>query len=119
MVIAGMVIAVIGSAIYMSSGGYADKTCLLSELWSGKETHEIWEKCAGEIPQGHWYLSKLGYGDAIAMLGIAVSCFAAITGMWGATFAMFREKEIFYAILALIVAVLLTLCALGIISVKH
>jgi uncharacterized membrane protein len=71
------------------------------------------------MPHGHWYLGKLGYGDAIAMLGIAVSCFAAVIGMWGATFAMFRDKEKLYAAFALIVALLLTLCALGIISVKH
>ncbi|AEA46460.1 DUF1634 domain-containing protein [Archaeoglobus veneficus] len=121
MVIVGMVIAIAGSFIYLTSGGYVDSECLLAHLWAGADVHTIWEECAGidEVPHGHWYLGMLGYGDAIAMLGIAIACLAAVVGMWGSVAAMFKEKEMLFAVFALVVAVILTLAAMGVITLKH
>ena len=57
--------------------------------------------------------------DAIAMLGIAIGCLAAMFGMWGAFFQMLRRGRKLYLIFALVIAVILTLSALGIISLEH
>jgi hypothetical protein len=121
LVIIGMLVAIAGSAMYLTAGGYVDQTCFLGHLWKGDDVHTIWEECAGvsEVPHGHWYIGMLSYGDAVAMLGIAIGCFAAVIGMWGAFLGMLRSKESIYIIFALIVAIILLLSALGIISLKH
>lgn len=119
-VIAGMVIAIAGTAIYMTGTGFVDKDCILEELWAGAPADEVWEKCAGvETPHGHWYLTKLGMGDGIAMAGIALGCLAAVIGMWGAFFGMLRDKGGIYIAFALVVAIILTLSAAGLIALKH
>ena len=117
----GMMVAVVGSGIYLYSGGYVDATCLLNHLWQGADTHTIWEECAGvkEIPQGHWYLGMLHQADAIAMLGIAIGSVAAVFGMWGAFIGILRSREKMYIVFALIIAVILTLSALGVITIAH
>ena len=117
----GVMIAVVGSAIYMTTQGYVDKSCLLGHLWQGADIHTIWGECAGvsEPPHGHWYLGMLSKPDGIAMLGIAISCLAAVFGMWGAVFQMVRSKGRLYLILALIIAVIITFSALGILSLAH
>ena len=117
----GMIIAIVGSAIYMGSEGYANKTSLLENLWEGVDARTIWEESAGatETPEGHWYFCKLSQGDGIAMLGIAIGSLAAVFGMWGAFVVMLRSKERLYLVLSLIIAVILTLSALGILSLEH
>ena len=116
-----MIVSIVGSVMYMASEGYVDKASLLDHLCRGDDIHTIWGECAGvsETPQGHWYLGMLHQPDAIAMLGIAIGCLAAVFGMWGAVFQMARSRGRLYLIFALIVAVVLTLSALGIISLKH
>lgn len=126
-VIAGTVIAIIGSTMYLAGAGLVEKSCFLENLWAGcvSETggsigcdaSTIWERCAGmHMPHGHWYVNYLGYGDAIAMAGIAIGCLAAVVGMWGAFVGMLRSKEKVYIILSLIVAIILTASAAGLLS---
>lgn len=119
--IIGVVIAIVGSAIYMTSGGYLDKVSLLNHLWRGSDCQTIWKECAGlaEVPRGYWYLGMWSYGDAIAMLGIAVASIAAVVGMWGAFVATVRRREWIYVIFSLAIAAVLTLSALGIIALKE
>lgn len=121
LLIIGVLIAIVGSVIYMASHGYIDKTHLLAALWRGEDIHTIWRECVGvsAAPEGRWYLSVLPQPDAIAMVGISVSCLAAVFGMWGAFVQMVRSRGRLYLILALIIAVILTLSALGIISLGH
>jgi hypothetical protein len=119
-VLAGMVIAIAGSVIYLSGTGYVGKQCILNEMWEGSDVSTIWEECAGkEVPHGHWYINRLSYGDGIAMAGIALGCLAAVVGMWGAFVGMIREKGGIYVAFSLIVAIILTLSAAGIIQLKH
>lgn len=120
LMIIGLVIAVVGSGIYMASDGYLDKATLLNCLWRGDDCRTIWKECAGltEIPRGHWYLGALPCGDAIAMLGIAISAMAAVVGMWGAFVGTLRRREGIYIIFALVISVILTLSALGIIHLE-
>jgi len=120
--IIGMVIGILGMVMYLAGAkSFSDPTSLISHLWAGHDLHTIWEESAGEVVHGHWYLGKLSYSDALAMLGIAICCLAAIFGTWGAAFTMLRgkEKQYLYVLFSLTCAVLLTLCALGVISLKH
>ena len=121
LLIIGVIIAIVGSVIYMATQGYVDKTCLLDRLWQGDDIHTIWGECAGVsgTPQGHWYLGMLSQPDGIAMLGIAISCLAAVFGMWGVAFQMVRSRGRLYLVFALLIAVVLTLSALGILSLEH
>ena len=120
LVLLGVVIAIVGLAIYMVTDGFVNKEAMLGSLWDGADVNAVWEQSSGvnEAPQGHWYLRFLS-GDAVAMVGIAIASLAAVIGMWGAFFGMVRSKGGIYIFFALTVAVVLTLSALGIISLKH
>jgi hypothetical protein len=117
--VAGVLIAIVGLGIYLGSPGYIDKSSLLSYLWSGSSCQTIWKDIGGSGQVVSWFSSikMLHKGDMLATLGIAISGFGAVFGMWGATFQMFRGgKRKTYLIFALIIAIVLTLSALGIIS---
>jgi hypothetical protein len=118
--ISGMVIAIIGSVMYLVSGGYFNESSLLADLWRGDAVQTIWKECVGvnSVPHGAWYLGRLAQGDCLAMLGIAVACAAGVIGMWGAVFGLLRSKGGIYIVFALVVAVILTLSALGIVSIQ-
>lgn len=118
-VLVGILVAIVGMIMYFTSDGYFNQEILLDGLWDGKVVDDIWAGAAGvDIPHGHWYmsLSLLSHGDVVAMLGIAICCFAAVIGMWGALVGAVRSGERLYAVLALIIAVILTLSAVGIVS---
>jgi hypothetical protein len=117
-VMAGIAVAIVGMIVYFTSDGYVAKECLLEMLWAGEEVEAIWQECAGaeEIPGGHWYLGVLSKGDGIAMLGIAITAVAAVFGMWGALWGTVRSGERLFAVFALIVAVILTASAIGLVS---
>ena len=120
LVLIGVIIAIVGSVIYMTSDGFVNKEAMLESLWDGADVDTVWEKSSSldEAPQGHWYLRRLS-GDTVAMFGIALACLAAVVGMWGALFGMVRSKGGIYIIFTLIIALVLTLSALGVISLKH
>ncbi|MFW6127825.1 MAG: DUF1634 domain-containing protein [Halobacteriota archaeon] len=132
-ILVGTVIAIIGLAIYLvapSEEVAVEKGCFLENLWAGCESEggravgcdadTIWERCSSmDRPHGHWYIGYLGYGDGLAMAGIAIGCMAAVVGMWGASIGMIRRKEIVYIILSLLVAIILTLSAAGLLSLGH
>ena len=119
--IAGLIIGTIGIVISLIGSSVMDTSKMVTYLWEGKSIEEIWKEAAGqEVPHGHWYLKKLSYGDAIAMLGIAVMSIAGVIGMWAsAIIALVKDKDKLYGSLAVIVAVILLLCAAGVIAVKH
>ena len=125
LLLAGMVIAALGLAMYMKSGGYIDSSCLLDRLWGAYDVDAIWKECAkgGGAVKGHWYLDLLKRGDGVAMLGISVSCMAAVFGVWGASFTMMRGRQRrcddvprLYLGLSLAISMILTLSLLGVIS---
>ena len=121
-VLVGILVAIVGMIMYFTSDGYFNQEILLDGLWGGEVVEDIWANAAGveDVPHGHWYLSTslLSNGDVVAMLGIAICCVAAVVGMWGALVGTVRSRERLYAILALIIAVILTLSAVGIISLE-
>ena len=119
-VMAGILVAIVGMIMYFVSDGYFNEGCLLESLWEGKDVETIWHECAGvsSVPQGHWYFSLLSHGDVIAMLGIAITAVAAVFGMWGAFIGTIRSGERLFALFALIVAVILTLSAIGVLKLE-
>jgi hypothetical protein len=119
-VMIGIIVAMTGMIMYFTSDGYFNEACLLDNLWEGKDVETIWEECAGvtSMPQGHWYLGLLSYGDVIAMLGIAIISLAAVVGMWGAFIGTVRSGERMFAVFALIIAVILTLSAIGVLKLE-
>jgi len=118
--IVGMVVSIAGTVIYLTDSGLLNARCTLDLLWNGKSIHEIIEHCGtvGEL-SGHWYLSHLPKGDAIAMLGISICSMAAVVGIWVACVFTARERDYKYVFFAFVVALILTLCVTGVIALKH
>lgn len=121
--IIGMVIGIVGLAIYLSSGGVMSPD-MISDLLSGKNSTVLWEKhsIVRKMPESpHWYVNYIDRGDAIAMLGIVICGMSAIVAMWATTVTLFvkREVKIFYGIFALVVSIIMSLAAIGIISLHH
>ena len=121
-VMVGLLVCIVGMSMYFISGGCFDSEILLDSLWEGKVVEEVWAEasCVGDLPEGHWYLNLdlLSHGDVIAMVGVAILCSAAVVGMWGAFVGTVRSRERLYAVLALIIAVILTLSAIGILTLE-
>ena len=123
--LAGVIIALVGVGWYLTGGkNTIDPDLFLARLWAGDTPQEIWEKSGTTILYGHWYLKHLNRSDALALLGISIVCLGAVAGMWGAFIGMLiskKEKErgmyTLYVTLVVIMAVLLTLSAAGIISI--
>lgn len=114
----GMAISVVGLVVYIAAPGYVQKIPLLQGLWQGCDCQMLWSQAAGVTGtiNGRWYLDVLPQPDAIAMVGIAISCLAAVIGMWGAVFQMVRSKGRLYLAFALVIAVVLTLSATGVVK---
>ncbi|MFO7898923.1 MAG: DUF1634 domain-containing protein [Planctomycetota bacterium] len=119
--ILGMSIGIVGMVLYFAgAGSFFDSEALLDGLWAGKRARVIWREAAGgDVEPGHWYLARLSTSDGIAMLGVAISCTAAIVGIWAATLTMWikNQEPKLFVLLALILAVLLLLSATGVLSV--
>lgn len=119
LLLAGVIVALVGTLIYLvSPQNYIDKTSLLDYLWRGYDCQTIWKNVSGVEQPPPWYscFGMLFRGDMLATLGIAVASLAAVFGMWGAAFSMVRSKRKLYLIFALMIAVVLTLSALGLIT---
>ena len=120
--IAGMIIAIIG--ILLGFAGLEKVfhgKLVMQHLLSGSDASTIWERASSydHVQHGHWYLGKLGFSDAISMLGISLCCLAAVVGSWGSVIGMIvnKEKPAFYVGFSLIIAVILTCSAAGLISI--
>ena len=117
--ILGSVIAIVGATIAMFGvPNYLDPSYVFSAIWEGKTTTEIWEGAVGANPQGHWYLSRLGHGDALAMFGLALGVFSVIPGMIGAMIAMYRKREVLFGTFTLIAVVLCITSLVGLIQIS-
>ena len=120
--IGGSVIAAIGIIIYFLGNQFFDPAKLIAGLLSGKDAAHIWEYAANaHIAHGHWYLQKLGTGDGISMLGIAISCYAGVVGLYASLIGMLknREKPVIFTVFAVIIIVLVTMSAFGLLPSMH
>jgi hypothetical protein len=117
MTILGSVVAIIGATIAMlGATNYVDPSHVFSAVWEGKATSQIWIEGIGHEPRGHWYLSRLNMGDALAMFGLAFGVFSVIPALIGSAAAMFRKREVLFGVLAVIAALLCITAFLGLIE---
>jgi hypothetical protein len=116
----GMFVGLIGIIIYFfGNNQFFDANILINHLLAGKDADTIWRQATeGEVIYGHWYLNKFGFSDAISMLGISICCCAAVVGAWGSVIGMIvnKEKPYLFLVFALIISVILTCSAAGLIS---
>ena len=118
--ILSLLISIPGFIMYMTSGGYLDSAKVLNQLWQGSDPLTIW-KVVGNLNQPLLWYDSIGLvskGDMLATLGISVTGIAAVFGMWGAFVGTIRSKGGIYILFALIIAVVLTLSALGILKIQ-
>jgi hypothetical protein len=119
-IIGSITIGIVGLLMYLLTGGYFNSVNLLNQLWGGADCQTIWKEVGGASQPMSWYscLGMLSKGDMLAMLGLAITGFAAVIGMWGAFVGMLRSKGGIYIIFALIIAIVLTLSAMGILKLQ-
>jgi drug/metabolite transporter (DMT)-like permease len=114
--ILGSIISIVGATIaVLGADNHLDPSYVFSGIWQGESTTAIWEGAVGQIPNGHWYLPRVGMGDGLAMLGLAVAVFAVIPGMICSAIVLFMERERVFGTLALVAAVLCVVSCLGLI----
>lgn len=112
----GSVISIVGATIAMlGADNFLDPSYVFSAIWQGESTVEIWEGAVGQIPNSHWYLPRLGMGDALAMFGLALGVFAVIPAMIFSAIILLRERERLFGTLAVIAAILCIVSCLGLI----
>lgn len=117
--VAGVLIAIAGLALYIPAAGQIEKSSLLNYLWHGYDCKTIWsDLAAGGQPLSLFSLGGLSQGDRLATLGISISCLAAVFGMWGLTIQMARRRQKLYLLFTVIIAVVLTLSAAGLVSLE-
>lgn len=116
--VVGVIISLVGLIIYIPTGGEVNTVSLLDYLWQGCDCHTIWSELAGGISPLSFSLGTLSHGDGLAMLGITISCLAAVIGMWGLSFQMMRRKGRLYLVFAVIISIVLTLSVLGLINLE-
>jgi hypothetical protein len=113
----GSVIAIIGATAAMfGADNYLDPSQVFSAIWEGQTTVDIWEGTVGAVPRGHWYLPRLGAGDALAMFGLAVGVFSVIPALIASAIALFRKRQLLFGALAIVAAVLCITSCLGVIE---
>ncbi len=118
--ILGIVVALIGNFISLTTGNSIfnyDST--VRDLFQGCGESTIWVKDTvfHAEPYGYWFLSKLSYGDGVAMLGIAMVIYGGIIGVLSLLIVMFRSKEVLfykrglYTIIAFLISLIMLYCA--------
>jgi hypothetical protein len=125
--VVGVIIALVGLIIGITSGNdIVDYSKLVNDLLSGKSEYRIWEDDSKLVnPNGYWFFSQLSSGTGIAMTGIAIAIFGGLVGIWGMVISTFRSREILlyknglYTLLGFAIALIISLAATGILSLRH
>lgn len=116
--ILSLAISIPGFIIYLGSGGLLDSANVLEHLWQGSDSLTIWKEVGNMNQPLPWYSSigLLSKGDMLAMLGISITGIAAVIGMWGVVLGTLRSKSGIFMLFALIIAIALTLSAIGLLK---
>lgn len=111
----GAFIAAVGSALaFVPNTGALDPALLFESIRHGDSVSEIWSKAGGTKPSGHWYLLTIPAGDALAMVGMASAIFAPIPATIAVGWLMWRRRDQFFAVIALLVVLLSLIPIVGI-----
>ncbi|MDH5259116.1 MAG: DUF1634 domain-containing protein [Gammaproteobacteria bacterium] len=112
--LAGAFVVLLGSIItFTTTNNYIDPSYMLSSLLDGKDVNEIWQGAAGvgAVPNGHWYLSVLGTGNGLTMLGIAMGVFSVTPAIFASAYFLLKDGDKLFAAVAA-VAGLITIFAM-------
>ena len=116
--IAGSVLALIGTLVaFLTGPNLMPVGDVFAGIWSGQSGETIWRALTGNAPQGHWYLGALGTGAGLSMAGLVLGVVAVIPAMVVSALLLRGQRRWLYAGLALLGALLLTMAALGLLSV--
>jgi hypothetical protein len=125
MTVVGMAVAVIGLLIgFVWGGGVLEEGGVLGDLFRGRGEGSIWanDSVFAHMPEHYWFLKQRLSGDEISILGLVIACYGGVVGTWGMFLSMFRRTKAqvsggrLYRLLAGVIGVVLTLAAIGIIS---
>ncbi|MFC1886152.1 hypothetical protein ACFLZM_03750 [Thermodesulfobacteriota bacterium] len=114
----GSLIVMIGSILaFLTEANYINPSYCISSIWQGMTSDKIWEGAIGSLPQNFWYLSHLKTGDGLVAFGLSLGVFSVIPALIGAAIVLIKQKEIFFAWLAVIAALIVFVSMAGLISV--
>ena len=119
--IVACIICMIGPVISVAApeNNILDPYKLFSAIFEGKNAQEVWQEVGGGFPGGHFYFKRFTSGDGFTQFGLALGCSVALWALLAAAFSYLTEKIYFYVILALWVAMLVTLSMVGIVGGGH
>jgi len=92
---------------------------LFAAIFEGKSAETVWQEVGGGFPGGHFYLRNLTSGDGFTQLGLALGCSCALWALLAAAFSYLSARIYLYGILALWVAMLVSLSMIGIVGGGH
>jgi len=101
--LAGAFVVLLGSIItFTTTNNYIDPSYMLSSLLDGKNVSEIWQGAEGigAAPNGHWYLSVLGTGNGLTMLGIAMGVFSVTPAIFASAYFLLKDGDKMFASVA-------------------
>ena len=97
-----------GSVIDKQTGEpLAGANVIITSVWQGLTTEQIWNGASNAVPQGHWYLSYLSTGDGMQAFGLSIAFFSIILGMVAASIVLFKKRSMVFGIFALIAAAII------------
>jgi hypothetical protein len=89
---------------------------LFQAIFDGKAPEVIWEEVGGGFPGGHFYKDSFLHGDGFSQFGLALGCSAAMWALICTAVAYLKDRKYLYVILALWVAGMVLLSAVGLIK---
>jgi hypothetical protein len=125
--VAGMLVAMVGLiAAFLFGGGILDEIGVMKDLFGGRGESVIWAKDSvfASMPEQYWFFKHRLDADEFSMIGLIFACYGGVVGVWAMFFSTFRAKKVLfykrglYTFLALLLAVIMTLAATGMITLK-
>jgi hypothetical protein len=112
------IICMIGPVISVASpdNNVLNPYKLFNAIFEGKDAQTVWQEVGGEFPGGHFYFKNFTSGDGFTQFGLALGCSVALWALIAAAFAYASDRIYLYVILALWVAMLVSLSMIGIVG---
>lgn len=103
-------------AIAFPDNNYVNPHYLFFSIWQGNSPQAVWQEIGGGFPGGHFWLHNLTTFDGFTQFGLAIGCSCACLALLGAFIAFLQEKPWSYgwALIALLIATMVFLSAVGI-----
>lgn len=85
-------------------------------IFQGKDKDFIWQNSGASFPGGHFYLTDILKGDAIAQFGIALGCSVALWSFIPTVILYIKSKDYVFAGICLFDALLILLALTGVLA---